>query len=193
MSVGKIAIATILLFATFAGCEWYATIIPPTHWAYAIFVNFIFLAVATALMTALKLPLFPTSYFASKSFERNGRIYRWAGIQFFVSILRFIGWERFWRKQNPVQNNVATLRRYAQGTIGAEAVHALAGICTIGLTVSIAIRYSWSGTKWLWIANIMLNLYPVMLQRYNRPRAERLVRRVANASSQSAGTEQTRL
>ncbi|MEZ6074090.1 MAG: hypothetical protein R3C59_16880 [Planctomycetaceae bacterium] len=183
MSASKIAIATILLLATFAGCEWYGTLIPPTHWAYAIFVNFIFLAVATALMTALELPLFPPSYFDSRRFEMDGRMYRWAGLRAFVGILRFIGWEKFWRKQIPVRNDLEALRKYAEGTRGSEAVHVVAGVCVVGLTLSIALRYSWAGTKWLWLANVFINLYPVALQRYNRPRVERLILRLARATN----------
>lgn len=175
MSVGKITTAAALLLATFAGCEWYGTKIPPTHWAYAIFVNFIFLAVSTALMTALELPLFSKTYFVPNRFERHGRIYRWTGIQTFVATLRFVGWEKLWRNQIPVRNDLAALRKYADGTRGSEAVHIVAGVCTVGLTLSIALRHSLVDTKWLWLVNTLINLYPVMLQRYNRPRVERLI------------------
>lgn len=178
MSLGKFAIATAVLVGVFAGCEWYATLIPPTHWAYAIFTTFIFLAVATALVTALELPVLPRSHFAAKPIERDGKVYRWAGIQALVGFLRIIGWERMWRKQNPVRNDAAALRQFAESTRGAEAVHVVAGVLSLGLTVSIGLRYSWPGTVWLWLTNGIVNLYPVMLQRHNRPRAERLIQRL---------------
>ena len=150
-----------------------------------------FLAVATALTVALELPLFSSSYFESKRFERKGRIYRWTGIQLFVAFLRLIGWERMWRKQSPVQNNGDALRKYAESTRGAEAIHAMAGLCIFALSVSIALRYSWSGTKWLLLVNAVVNLYPVMLQRYNRPRVERLLRRFDSDSPNETRTEQS--
>ena len=183
MTVGKFAIATVLLLVTFAGCEWYGTKLPPTHLAYAVFVNFIFLAVATALTTALELPLLPQSYFAPKQLEGNGRIYRWTGLVAFVSVLRLIGWERLWRKQTPIRSDLDALRAYADGTRGAEAIHVVAGVCTLGLTLSIALRYTLIATKWLWLVNVLVNLYPVMLQRYNRPRVDRLILRLERATN----------
>jgi len=182
LSVGKIAITAVLLIATFAGCEWYATMVPPTHWGYAIAVNFGFLSVATAVLTATELDLFRPSYFASKRFERNGSIYRWTGIQAFVAFLRFIGWEKFWRRAIPVLKEPDALRKYADSTRGSEAVHVVAGVCMMALTTSIAIRHSWAETKWLWLVNVLINLYPVLLQRYNRPRVERLILRLERAS-----------
>ena len=181
MNLSKYVIALAVLAGTVMYLEWFATNIKPTHWGYAITVNFTFLAVATALMSALELPLIPTPYFFSWPVERDGRIYRWTGIRFFVTFLRRIGWERFWRKAIPVNHDVESLSAYVNSTRGAEAVHLVAGVLTSLLALSIAMRHSIAGTCWLWAVNILVNAYPVMLQRYNRPRAERVMERLQRA------------
>lgn len=168
-------------------CEWLATVISHDHWAYGFAVTFAFLAACTAVLTALELPIFPDSYFSAKPFERDGRIYRWTGIQSFVAFLRAIGWERFWRKSIPVRHDVTSLRKYCESTRGSEAVHTTAAILTGLITLTIAYRYSFAGTGWLWAFNLLANGYPVMLQRYNRPRAERLLRRVERNTKASDG------
>jgi hypothetical protein len=178
LTVGKITIATVVLAAAVAYCEWLATVIAPDHWAYGFAVNFAFLAAFTAVLTALELPILPDSYFSPKSFELNGRIYRWTGIQAFVAFLRLIGWERFWRKSIPVLNDRTALRKYSDSTRGSEAVHMTAAVFTAVFTLTVAFRHSFVGTMWLWGFNVLVNAYPVMLQRYNRPRVDRLLRRL---------------
>ena len=190
VTAGKITIATVVLGVAVLYCEWLATIIPPEHWGYGFCVNFAFLAAFTAVLTALELPILPNSYFTPKTFEREGQIYRWTGIQPFVAFLRLIGWERFWRKSIPVRNDVASLRKYSQSTRGSEAVHMVAAIFTALFTMTVAIRHSFVGTGWLWGFNVLVNAYPVMLQRYNRPRVDRLLRRLERKCVQDS-TEQS--
>jgi len=183
VTVGKIAIATISLLLAIVYCEWLATRIPIQHYAYGIGVNFIFLAAVTVMVGTLKVTSSAVSYFSMRGFERNGRIYRWVGIRAFASLLRLIGWDRVVRRNAPIKKELVSLLRYSDQTKGAEAVHAIAAIITAGFTFSIGLRYPILATKWLWLVNILVNVYPVMLQRYNRPRVERLILRLKLDSS----------
>jgi len=177
--------------ATFAYCEWWlVTKIPDGHrgdaiveWGYAIIVNFSFLATSSVvLIYILGGSVFPDSYFAPQRFEREGKIYRRTGILLLVAFFRFTGYERLMRKSIPVRNDLEALRYYSEVTRGSEANHVLAGICTVVLTISMGPRYPLHGTEWLWITNVLVNVYPVMLQRYNRPRVERIIRRLERNS-----------
>ena len=50
-------------------------------------------------------------------------------------------------------------------------------ICVAGVTVYVGWRHSIRDTLWLVPSNILFNVYPVLLQRHNRPRVADLIRR----------------
>ncbi|MEQ8667907.1 MAG: hypothetical protein RIC12_01980 [Pirellulales bacterium] len=190
VTAGKIIVAAVSFVAAAAYCEWVlATMIPAEHrrdaavvWGYPIIVNFTFLAVSSVVIVNLGYSGIPDSYFAPQRFEREGRIYRWTGIQLLVALFRLTGYERLMRKNIPVRYDLEALRKYADSTRGADVIHMLSGICTAVFTIAMGLRYPLLSTKGIWLGNVLVNLYPVMLQRYNRPRVERLIRRLERNS-----------
>jgi hypothetical protein len=48
-------------------------------------------------------------------------------------------------------------------------------IIVLGFNIFVAFKFGILKSLWLLILNILLNLYPVLLQRYNRPRIERAI------------------
>jgi hypothetical protein len=133
--------------------------------------------VFTLLFDTLFTPNYSSEYFTSKPFEQEGSIYRWFGVKFYISILKLIGWEKIIRKGQPIKNNLESLTKFEFWTKGSETVHLFSAIFVTAVTIWIAWRYSFSHIKWLVLSNVLLNVYPVLLQRYNRPRINRLIRR----------------
>lgn len=187
LTIGKSVAAIALLVVAVAYCEFSTAIIshvpanPLGNWLYAaqgITVVFVCVAACTMVFSILSPAIIPNWYFASKSIERDGRIYRFAGVHIFESILRRIGWEKLLRKDTPIRNDITALRKYADMTRGAEAIHMAAAILTAIFTITVALRYPLVSTRWWWISNVLVNVYPIMLQRYNRPRVQRLICRL---------------
>ena len=200
-TAGKIIIAAASLLAAAAYCEWFwVTKIPAAHWGDAIVVwglgigvNFAFLAVSSLVIMALGCSGIPNWYFAPWRFEREGRIYRWTGIQLLVALFRLTGYEGLMRKDIPVRYDLEALRSYADSTRGADATHTLSGICTAVFAIAMELSYPLLGTMGIWFGNVLVNIYPIMLQRYNRPRVERIIRRFGrNSKSNSIEPSESR-
>ena len=165
--------------------------VPVEQLDYAVWVIPYFMGVATIVLAAVYRWKIRSAYFETRSFEHGGRIYRWCGILYLASALRIIGWERFRRRHAPIRNDSDALKKYSSWTRGAEAVHLLAGAMTAVFTIWVGFRHSTVSTKWLWLTNLIVNLFPIMLQRYNRPRAERLIQmaKTRNTMPGSVSTE----
>jgi len=177
MQALKFAAAGVILAGTLYLCVWATDFIAIDHWGYAIAVNFLFMIVFWSWFGALFTPDFSSGYFAIRPFEQNGVVYRWLGVKYYVSVLRLIGWERILRQEIPINTRLYSLRKYEYSTKGSEAAHLLATLCVATLTVWAALQFSLAHIHWLVLFNIVLNVYPVILQRYNRPRVARLIRR----------------
>jgi hypothetical protein len=176
MRILKLTTAFIITLAAMYLCIWATKIMSAGHWGYAIAVNFLFMIVFNLVLDFLLKSRYKSGYFASRPFEQDGTIYRWLGVKYFVFLLRLIGWERLLRKDQPITNDLDALRSYRTTTKSSEAAHVLAAICVAAITVWTAWTHSLGHIHWLILFNILLNLYPVMLQRYNRPRVSRLIR-----------------
>ena len=110
-----------------------------------------------------------------KPFEREGSIYLWFGVRYYKYLLRIIGWEKIIRKDHQIKNNMASLIQYNIWTQGSEAIHLFASIYVFVFIIWMGWTYSIGKVFWLILINIIANVYPVMLQRYNRPRIIRLI------------------
>jgi len=137
------------------------------------FTLFIWVSVAESL---LKPPL-TSPYFDSFKFEKKGRFYTKLGVNWFRKFLVLIGWEKLTRANAPVKNDIAALEKYERATRKSEFGHGIAAIIDMILTVYIYTRFGFAGTYWMIALNILLNGYPIMLQRYNRPRLRTILKR----------------
>lgn len=122
----------------------------------------------------LKSP-FTSTYFEEKDFEVRGRIYELLGIHFFRKLLVWVGWEKMNKKNNPVEKNFQALIHLEYRTKQSELGHIIILIIVLGFTVFVAVKFGIMKSIWLLVLNILLNLYPILLQRYNRPRLERAI------------------
>jgi hypothetical protein len=177
----RTALAILLVLGGLLFTAWLANSIPVDHWGFAVSVNFLFMALFTFVFDRLLNPDFTSGYFDSRPFEQDGSIYRWCGLRHYASLLRLIGWERIRRTDQPITSEIESLRGFERWTRGAESVHALSAIVVAAITISIRLIRSSSDIKWLVLSNVLFNVYPVMLQRYNRARIERILGRADRA------------
>ncbi|MDJ1505920.1 hypothetical protein [Xanthocytophaga agilis] len=102
-------------------------------------------------------------------------LYKSFGVNFFRKLLRWVGWEKLNKKSNPIEKNTKTLMQLHYRTKQSELGHSIIFGIVLGFTIFVAVKFGVFKPVWLFILNILLNLYPILLQRYNRPRIERAI------------------
>ena len=118
---------------------------------------------------------FKSDYYREKTWEKKGKIYENFGINLFRKLLVLIGWEKMNKKANPVENNLQALTHLEYRTKQSELGHIIVFFIVLAFTIYVAITFGIKESLSLIILNILLNVYPVLLQRYNRPRLQRAI------------------
>jgi hypothetical protein len=124
----------------------------------------------------------PFQYHRLRPFEIDGRLYRYLGIVTFKWLLFNSGVE--------ILNFSARLSHGRTGLVGfergireAETDHAIALLVMGVVTLYAAVNAWWALTSWLLLANVVANVYPIMLQRHNRARLLPVLRRLGRRDS----------
>jgi hypothetical protein len=115
----------------------------------------------------------PGSYFRLRRLERGGRIYRYVGVRYFKALMT----SRTYRRLNPHFNfrpASVTPRDLMKMMQDAEAAHAVVFGLMLLCSAAALVAGSSYAAAWLMVFNIIGNAYPVMLQRYNRGRVDRI-------------------
>ncbi|MGN8070903.1 hypothetical protein [Mucilaginibacter sp. 22184] len=164
------------LIATLTTGSVYAIVcyIRADSFSFAWALNFLLMLCVLAFTQTLKSPL-TSSYFNTKAWERGGKIYERFGTNFFRKLLVWIGWEKLVRKSNPIEKNTQALMDLHYQTKKSELDHLIILFIVLGFNVFVAFKFGFSRSLWLLVLNVILNLYPIFLQRYNRPRIERAI------------------
>jgi hypothetical protein len=122
-------------------------------------------------------PRLPDRYHTLRRFELGGRVYERLGVRFVKWLLRRGPLAVF----NPDlhlpargERTQTCLARLDQRMRDAEASHAILLVLTVGVAVHAAFRGWWSAAGWTLLFDVLVNGYPVMLQRYNRRYLTRL-------------------
>jgi hypothetical protein len=89
--------------------------------------------------------------------------------------LVWIGWEGLNKKLNPIEKNTKPLIHLQYRTKQSELGHIILMTIVLTFAVYVAFEFGTRQSFWLLILNVLLNLYPIFLQRYNRPRIERAI------------------
>ncbi|MCF0069638.1 hypothetical protein LZD49_04090 [Dyadobacter sp. CY261] len=116
-----------------------------------------------------------SSYYNEKVWESRGKIYESLGINWFRKLLIWIGWERLNKKSNPIEKNTKALMHLHYQTKQSELGHIIIFFIVMGFNIFVAFKFGLLKSLWLLTLNIFLNLYPILLQRYNRPRLARAI------------------
>lgn len=142
--------------------------------SFALALNFMLMACVLAFTDTMKSQL-NSPYFNEKTWEMRGKTYESLGIDFYRKLLRWTGWEKLNKKSKPVEKNTKALIYLHYRTKQDELAHIIIMVIVLGFNVFVAFKFGVLKSLWLLILNILLNLYPVFLQRYNRPRIERAI------------------
>jgi len=118
----------------------------------------------------------PSRYYDINILERTGQIYEYLGIRLFKRLVRrgplsiFSPTLRF-----PNERTVSALRNLDQEMRKAEAGHMFIFILVF-LFIGYALLRRWlDAVGWMLLFNIIINGYPIMLQRYNRIKLQELI------------------
>jgi hypothetical protein len=100
------------------------------------------------------------------------RVYRLLGVGGYRRLLRAVGWERLNRR--PFDGTRASLAALDRATRSSEVAHLILAAIGAGLVVVAAAFRAWHAFGWLLALDVVLHVYPVLLQRTVRFRVSRL-------------------
>ncbi len=147
--------------------------------------NFVLMFWFTLFESQLK-PGLNSRYFQSAPFEKQGHLYRMLGVEAYRAVLTKIGWEKMRQQQTPIKKNLSSLQAYERASRVAETGHLVIGFLVLVLTGYVALTHSLAEARWLILFNVLFNIYPILLQRYTRPRLQGTIRRFQSARTVSA-------
>ena len=123
-------------------------------------------------------------YFRPKAFESYGdsTVYNLIGIKFYKKYLPTTGdLVRRWRKIKQIEigkaNQIAELYRYERKTRTYEWRHLIGAFVFVVLTFFIERKLTVLNWILLPFLNLVINIYPIFLQRYNRIRIVNILKR----------------
>jgi hypothetical protein len=121
----------------------------------------------------------PPSYYHIRDFEKSGRLYELMGVRLFRWFVPDGDAANKLRRRRRPGFRIIRSRRYARAfmrrTELSERSH-LVMLVLGGVSTLFAWRIGWAGwAMYLGVGNVLVNLYPVLLQRYTRARLVRVV------------------
>ncbi len=116
-------------------------------------------------------PRLPERYHRLRASEQDGRLYELLGVRPVKRLLRRGPLAAFNPGLHlPEDRTPERLAGLDQRMRDAEASHTILFVVMLGVSANAAAQSWWGGAAWTLLFNVMLNGYPVMLQRYNRAR-----------------------
>lgn len=116
-------------------------------------------------------PRLPDRCHHLRDFERDGRLYERLGVTGAKRVLRLRPLAVFNPDLHlPADRSPERLAHLEQRMRDAEASHLILLVITSGVAAHAALRGWWMAAALIVMGNVMMNGYPVMLQRYNRAR-----------------------
>lgn len=111
----------------------------------------------------------PNRLHALRAFERDGRVYERLGVRVVKFLLRRGPLSVFNPDLHLPKDRSPERLAFLDGRMReAEASHAILFVLTLGLAIVTAMLALWTAAGWILVFNVLVNGYPVMLQRYNR-------------------------
>lgn len=123
----------------------------------------------------------PSSYYRTRSFEANGRVYELLGVRVFRMFVPNGDFVNLWRRRRDprfrVISSYHSAETYFRRTIIGEKTHLVS--FAVGCASSMfAWHIGWAGwAAYLAGGNVLFNVYPILLQRYTRARLVRALAR----------------
>ena len=110
------------------------------------------------------------SFFRPQSWEQKGQVYRWLGVR---KVRPFVAGGSFWQKAGLacrtywIKDNATG---YIKRSIPLEVAHLASFVFLFAVSVFLIMKGDIIGSILIFLLNILLNLYPVLVIRYNRAR-----------------------
>lgn len=121
----------------------------------------------------------PPSYYRVRPFEQSGRLYEALGVRLFRYFVPDGDLSNRWRRRREPNHRIIANRRAAEAFVRrtelSEKSHLV--LLSMGiLSAAFALQLGWRGwALYLGVGNVLVNLYPVLLQRYTRARLQSVV------------------
>jgi hypothetical protein len=111
----------------------------------------------------------PPRYYRLRTVENDGRLYRRLGVGTFKWLIFKSGVETLnWSAR--LSHGRTGLPGLERGIREAETDHTMTLLAMVVVTLYAAMNGWWAFASWLVLANVVANVYPIMLQRSNRAR-----------------------
>jgi hypothetical protein len=129
--------------------------------------------------------LMPPNYYPIRPFEKDGSLYDLIGIKWFKRLVT-------WRPLTVLSPTIQLDRRRASlSTLECEMKKAEAGHLIVFFMMVIFCMYALANlwfvaAIWIMLWNVVLNGYPVLLQRYNRARLIRITQHIRKSMAKGA-------
>lgn len=147
---------------------WSANALGPASVAFAFLVVWLpmtWLGTCSRVVT----PRLPDGYHRLRDWERDGRVYERLGVRMVKWLLKRGPFAVFNTGLHmPAERTPGQLTRLDQRMRDAEASHAILLVATFGVVVHAIARGWWAAAATTALFDVLVNGYPVMLQRYNR-------------------------
>ena len=120
----------------------------------------------------------PARYYATRRFEKAGRVYDLLGVRWYRRALRRVLWS-----VNPalLRSQPAARETMIENTKDAETGHLFILLVITGITVWALASGWWDAAGWLLLFNLLHNGYPVLSMRQLRARLNARSNQLANA------------
>lgn len=171
VSVGMVGI--ILFFAYDLGFR---------HVGFAFLVNFFILFWVTIVQRLIQLAL-GDSYYQPQTWEKEGKVYEWVGVRPAKRLVSSRAWRLFNKDFQFKRRGPGMLDELDDALRNAETGHLLALLIMGVLTLYALTQQWWDAVGWLLLFNILINGYPIMIQRYNRLRLHQVRQRQQKRAS----------
>jgi hypothetical protein len=129
----------------------------------------------------------PSRYYRLRPFEFDGQLYRRLGVVTFKWLL-FKSRIELLNVSARLSHGRTGIHRLERGIREAETDHVITLLVMLVITVYAVMNAWWALVSWLLLANIVANLYPIMLQRHNRARVLPVLEKLGRRTPRVIGT-----
>jgi hypothetical protein len=143
---------------------------------FAVVFHFILMLPMVSIMLAV-MPAFTSAWFVIRAWERDGKPYERLGVNLFRKVTVWTGWEKLKKATRtaapkPAKNNLADLEYRTKQT---EFAHLVVFFIVSAFALVVTFFQGISQCIWLLSLQIPLHVYPIILQRYNRARFQKVL------------------
>ena len=163
-------VAILLTIAMGLIITWFARDVGLNRVMFAFWLNWLLMFWAYGIYRTNTVKL-PETYFHIRPIEKQ--VYQFLGVKYYQRIIRRVN---LFNPELHLKEGRSGLAKLEQTTRNAEQAHALIYVIVSGFTLYALFQQWWLTAFWYFLFNMLLNGYPVLVQRYNRDRINRILK-----------------